>query len=145
MGQHDASAEPLRGLHVLVIDDDATARAIIRGTLEDCGALVTESDAMAAALLSLQRILPDLIVCALNLGAERGAYDFLERMRADTRLGAARIPIVAIARDGARHPLNQALEAGFAGYIKAPFDRRQLCGVIADVSDAHPREPRRES
>jgi len=142
VGRNDVSGEPLRGLHILVIDDDATARDLVGGMLEHCGALVTTSGSAGAALVSLQRVLPELIVCALNLRTGGSAYDFVRRLRTESSLAASRIPVVAIVRDDKRHPLNEVLEAGFVGYIKAPFDPRQLCSVIADVDDAHPRERR---
>ena len=144
MGRQDMSAEPLRGLHILVVDDDGSARELVRAMLAHCGALVTASDSSDAAWLSLSRVVPEVIVCALNLGTGRDAYEFVHRLRTAGMPGAAHIPVVAILRDREHRALSEALEAGFAGYVKAPFDPRQLCAVIADVADAYPRERRPE-
>ena len=136
------SAEPLRGLHILVVDDDAIARRVVTGLLEHCGALVTATDSAESAWLSLARIIPEVIVCAVGLGGGRDAYMLLHRVRTSGSPAAVRVPAVAILRAQDPRTLNDVLEAGFTGYVKAPFEPRQLCGVIADVADAHPRERR---
>ena len=133
------STEPLRGLHILVVDDDVTVRRVIATILAHSGALVTEADSSAAAALSFERVIPELIVCALDLAGGRDAHDLVRRVRAMASGRGRNVPIVAIARGPERHSLDEALEAGFAGYMKAPFEPRQLFGLIADVADAHPR------
>lgn len=137
------SAEPLRGLHILVVDDDATVRGIIAAILAHGGALVTEADSADAAGLSFGRIIPEVIVCALHLADGRDAYGLLHRVRATSPPRGRNTPIIAIARGHDPTPMNQVLEAGFAGYVKTPLAPRQLCELIAEVADAHPRDDER--
>jgi CheY-like chemotaxis protein len=134
------SAEPLRGLHVLVVDDDATARRIIGAILAHGGALVTDAASAEAAGLSFARVIPEVIVCALELGGARDAYGLLHRIRTMPSPRGRDIPIIAIAREHDLTPMNEVLEAGFAGYVKTPLVPRHLCELIADVADAHPRD-----
>jgi CheY-like chemotaxis protein len=138
------SAGPLRGLHILVVDDDTTVRRVLATILAHGGALVTEADSSAAAARSFERVIPESIVCALDLGSGRDAHDLLHRIRGMGSDRARHVPIVAIARGPDRHSLDEALEAGFAGYMKAPFEPGQLFGLIADVADAHPRQQPQE-
>jgi CheY-like chemotaxis protein len=140
MGRHDMSAEPLRGLHILVVDDDATVRGIISAIIAHGGALVTEASSAEAAWLSVARIMPEVIVCALHLGEARDAYGLLHRIRTMSTPRRRDIPIIAIARGPDLTPMDEVLEAGFAGYVKTPLDPRQLCELIADVADVHPRD-----
>lgn len=133
------SVEPLWGLHILVVDDDGTARAIIGAILAHGGALVTEASSADAAWSSFARLVPEVIVCALELGESRGAYDLLQRIRTLPSPSGHAIPIVAIARGRDPAPMNEVLGAGFAGYIKTPVDPRQLWELIADVADARPQ------
>jgi CheY-like chemotaxis protein len=133
------SLEPLWGLHVLVVDDDATARGIVAAVLAHGGALVTEAPSSDAAWSSLARLVPEVIVCALELEDSVGSNDLLQRIRTMPSPSGQAIPIVAIARGRAPAPMNEVLGAGFAGYIKTPVDPRQLWELIADVADARPQ------
>jgi CheY-like chemotaxis protein len=133
------NVEPLWGLHILVVDDDATTRAIIGAVLAHGGALVTAADSAEAAWSSLARLVPEVIVCALELGEGRDAYELLHRIRAMSSPREQAIPIVAIARGRDLTPMNEVLGAGFAGYVKTPVQPQQLCELIADVADADPR------
>lgn len=131
------SAEPLWGLHVLVVDDDATSRGIIGAILAHGGALVTEAASAEAAWSSLARVVPEMIVCSLELGDSREAYGLLHRVRTMAAGRRRNIPTIAIVR-GQDPPMNEVLEAGFAGYVKTPLDPRQLCELIAEVADTRP-------
>jgi CheY-like chemotaxis protein len=134
------SAEPLRGLHILVVDDDATARDVIAAILAHGGALVTGADSAESAWQSLGRVTPEVIVCALNLDQSRGAYALLHRIRTMSPPRGRGVPMIALVRAQDREPINEVLEAGFAGYITTPLHPRQLCELIAEVADARPRE-----
>jgi CheY-like chemotaxis protein len=134
------SAEPLRGLHILVVDDDATTRRVVSGILAHGGALVTGADSAEAAWQSLARVIPEVIVCALNLGGARDAHGLLHRIRTMASSRGRDVPIIAIARAQDPQPIREVLEAGFAGYVKAPLDPRQFCELISEVADAHPRD-----
>jgi CheY-like chemotaxis protein len=140
VGRTDMSAEPLRGLHILVVDEDATARNVIAAILEHGGALVSRADSADAAWQSLARVLPEVIVCGLSLDESRAAHALLQRIRTLSPPRGRDVPIIAIARGYDNHPVNELLEAGFAGFIKTPLEPLQLCELIAEVADAHPRE-----
>lgn len=133
------SVEPLWGLHILIVDDDATTRGIIGAILAHGGALVTEASSAEAAWSSLDRLVPEIIVCALELGEGRDAYELLHRIRTTSSPRGQAVPIVAIARGRDLTPMNEVLGAGFAGYVKTPVHPQHLCDLIADVADAHPR------
>lgn len=134
------SAEPLWGLHILVVDDDDVARGIVTAILAHGGALVTEAPSAEAAWSSLARVIPEVVVCALELAAPRGAYGLLHRIQTMAAGRARDIPVIALARGRDGTPMNEVLEAGFAGYVKMPLDPRQLCDLIGDVADAHRRD-----
>jgi CheY-like chemotaxis protein len=134
------SLEPLWGLHILVVDDNTTTRAVLNAILTHGGALVTEAPSAEAAWSSLARLLPEVIVCVLTLGDGGDAYGLLHRVRTISPARGQTIPIIAIARGGDLTPMNEVLEAGFAGYIKVPVNPGQLCELIADVADTHPRQ-----
>src|SRR3977135_3568022 len=45
---------PLRGLHVMLVEDNPDARTIVRRVLEHCGAMVTVAETARAALRRLR-------------------------------------------------------------------------------------------
>jgi CheY-like chemotaxis protein len=133
VARKDVSTDPLRGLHILVVADDATVRRLVAGILAHGGALVTQAESAVAAALSLERVVPDVIACALALG-----HQVLHGLRAKPRPEST-VPIVVLAERGDGHAI-EVLEAGFAGYIQAPIDPHELCSLISDVADAHQRD-----
>ena len=88
----------LRGIHVLVIDDDQLARHFLRSVLEFSGAIVTAAgtaDALRAALIA------DVIVCDLA-SAEAAGGEFLSQLQQlHVRLGRS-VPAIAVVPAGAR-------------------------------------------
>lgn len=76
----------LRGIHVLVIDDDQLARHFLRSVLEFSGAIVTAAgaaDALRAALIA------DVIVCDLA-SAEAAGAEFISSSSTSTSAWAGR-------------------------------------------------------
>src|SRR4029453_346377 len=92
-------AAELRGIHVLVIDDDQFARHSLRSVLEFAGAPVPRAradDGIRAALIA------DVIVCDLN-SAEAAADEFLERLRHMHVRQGGRVPATPPVAPGVRY------------------------------------------
>ncbi len=108
-------------LVVLIVDDDARNRKLVRDVLGVAGFDALEAaNGEEAISLALERH-PHVILMDLRLPDLDGA-EALRRLKADSATAA--IPVVAVtAIAGARAPL---LEAGFAGYIEKPIDVQAL-------------------
>ena len=78
---------------VLVVDDDAVARDVLRRTLERAGFTVAEAEDGLAALDRMQTGRPLVVVLDLGMPAPDG-FQVLEVMRGDGRLNG--IPIVVV-------------------------------------------------
>jgi CheY-like chemotaxis protein len=119
-------AAELRGIHVLVIDDDQFARHSLRSVLEFSGALVTAAradDAIRAALIA------DVIVCDLN-SAEAAADEFLERLRHMHVRQGRRVPAIALVARGVRDARVRA--PGFEHYLAKPVDGDELRAAVLE-------------
>jgi len=102
---------------VLVVDDDARNRKLVRDVLRRAGLATIEAAAAEDALALARAHVPDLVLMDLRLPDLDGA-EALRRLKADP--ATACIPVVALtAVAGAREAL---LEAGFAGYVEKPID-----------------------
>src|SRR5262245_6334660 len=82
----------LRGIHVVVIDDDQLARHFLRSVLEFSGAIVTATNAVDAFRAAL---VADVIVCDLT-SAEMAGSDFLAQLQqVHARVGRT-VPVIAV-------------------------------------------------
>jgi CheY-like chemotaxis protein len=115
---------------ILVVDDSATNRELLRTMLEHSGHTVTEAVNGELALEAMRESTPDALIVDIQMPLLDG-YGLLERMKADPALN--RIPAVALtayAMDGDRE---RGLQAGFAEYLTKPLTLRALRATLARI------------
>jgi PAS domain S-box-containing protein len=126
-----ALTEPaLRGLSVLVVDDNASHRRILRDTLAGWGAVPTMADNGQAALELLRRgppfavALVDAVMPGLDgLAVAEGSAELLRRP-----------PLVLMHTFSERHEVNERCgELGFAAALTKPFKPSELRRVLDQV------------
>jgi CheY-like chemotaxis protein len=131
MGRRDPlPRETLVGVQVLVVDDDPEACELLATILGYCGALVTRATSAEAALASVQRLVPDAVVCDIVMAGHDG-YWLLEELR---RLppGDA-LPIVAVTGVDV-HTDERTLSAGFNGHVRKPIDPWELARLVGALT-----------
>jgi len=134
MGRRDRfPADALVGLHVLVVDDDAEARQLIRTVLEYGGALVTVLATARDALRQLQRVTPDALVTDIAMPHENG-YWLIRELRALDAIKGHRVPAIAITAHAEAHGPERTLGAGFDAHLRKPLDPWELCRLIASLA-----------
>lgn len=131
-----AQAARLRGVSVLVVDDQDDARAMLKLILGRAGAQVWTAGSSEEAQTVLQSHTPDLIVSDIGMPDESG-YTLLKKVRAQT--GAAR-SIPAIALTAYAHPADraQAIEAGFQRHLAKPVMPGELIETIRQLTTPSP-------
>ncbi|MGI9478177.1 MAG: response regulator [Hyphomicrobiaceae bacterium] len=113
--------------NILVVDDEASVRELLRDCFEIEGFAVTEAvngDEMNA-ILGQQPI--DLITLDLNLGGENG-FDLVRDIRATRN-----VPIVMITGKGDTIDRVVGLELGADDYIAKPFQLREVVARVRAV------------
>jgi CheY-like chemotaxis protein len=108
---------------VLVADDKAPGRELIRTILEQFGHLVFEAGDGAEALQRARELLPDLIILDVHMPVLDG-FEVLEELRRDHRFVAT--PIVALTASAMQGDRERALSAGFTAYIAKPISLSAL-------------------
>jgi len=126
---HDA----LIGVHVLVVDDDADARDLLRTVLEYCGALVTVVASAQEALAVLERVTPDVLVTDIAMPMHDG-YWLIDAIRALPAQRGGAIPAVAVTAHGEYHGPDRTLGAGFQAHLRKPLDPWELCRALASLT-----------
>jgi CheY-like chemotaxis protein len=117
----------LRGVHVLVVDDDAETRDLLHAVLTYCGAHVSAAESARGALATLNRMRPDVIVCDLVMPGDDG-YALVRAVR--IRAAVRDVPVVALTAYGFAHDAAHVLSAGFDVYLRKPVEPRELCRTI---------------
>ena len=104
----------LRGVAVLVVDDDRDTVEVLTTSLRQAGALVMPCQSAEDALAYCRFARPDVVVTDIMMPGRDG-YWLLRELKSRFR----KVPVVAITAWGGRE---RALDAGFARYIAKPFD-----------------------
>jgi len=134
MGRQDPPpGDALAGVHVLIVDDDPEARDLVGTVLRYCGALVSAAASAGEGLETLQRVLPDVIVCDIAMPQQDG-YWFVRALRALPAERGGALPVIAITAHGATHGPDRTLSAGFQAHLLKPIDPWDLCRLVAAMT-----------
>ncbi|HJZ48426.1 MAG TPA: response regulator, partial [Roseiflexaceae bacterium] len=124
----DAPVVPLRPASdqptVLVVDDSAPMREVIRGIIESAGYLVAEASGGAAALQLARLLQPQLITLDIML-PDLDGFDVIQVLRNDPL--TRDLPVLFVS---ATSEYERALALGGSGFISKPFTADELLGQI---------------
>jgi signal transduction histidine kinase/ActR/RegA family two-component response regulator len=134
------AGQSLAGLHLLVVDDEADAREVMRFMLERAGAKVRTADSAALALDAIREEAPDLLISDVGMPVEDG-YVLLRRLRAMEEGRSRHLPAVALTAYATEEDTRRALRAGFDAHLSKPVEPSRLMEVLAGLSAGSPRFP----
>jgi PAS domain S-box-containing protein len=123
----------LRGLRILVVDDDPDAVALFDTTLRLDGAETRTSLSVAEALQILEGWTPDLLLSDINMPEEDG-YSFIGRIRSQGHI----FPAVAVTAYGRWEDRVKALSGGFQTHVAKPVEPRELSAIVASLTGRMP-------
>ena len=126
-------AAELGGLTVLVVDDEADARDLIKRVLEDCASTVLTAASADEAIAILQSRMPDVLVSDIGMPGADG-YELLRRVRALGATRGGRIPAIALTAFARSEDRTRALRAGFLVHVAKPVDPSELVATVASVA-----------
>jgi CheY-like chemotaxis protein len=130
-GEHEAELLlALEGLRILVVDDNADARAAIAAVLAECGADVLPVASASAALDVLPRARPDVMVSDIAMPGMDGRSLIRHVRELDAARGGA-VPAMALTAYASPTDCARTLLAGYQLYLAKPFDPTELVGLIA--------------
>ena len=106
-------------MKVLIVDDFATMRRIVRNVLKQVGFTnMIEADNGKAALKVLKKEKIDLILCDWNM-PEMPGIELLREIRSDEELKD--IPFVMVTAEAQKDNILEAVKAGVTSYVIKPF------------------------
>jgi two-component system cell cycle response regulator DivK len=112
---------------ILVADDKASSRELVRTVLERCGYEVVEAANGAEAVERARATGPDLVFLDLHMPVLDG-FGAIVQLRAEPCF--ALTPVVALTASAMDGDRGRALAAGFSGYITKPV---RLAALRAEV------------
>jgi len=130
-----AARARLAGLSILVVDDEADARAVVAETLRLEGAQVAMSDSAAGALARLHspEASFDVIVTDIGMPIEDG-YSLVRKVRQSA--GGPRMIAIALTGYASQADREAAMEAGFDVHVAKPVDFDEFVPLIARIAHA---------
>lgn len=106
-------------MKVLVVDDFATMRRIVKNILKQIGFTnIFEAEDGKSALKMLQSDKFDLVMCDWNM-PEMPGIELLGKVRGDEQLKS--IPFVMVTAEAQKENIIEAVKAGVNSYIVKPF------------------------
>ena len=129
----DAGELPvLTGVRVLVVDNEADARALVATVLERCGAHVTTVSSAPEAIRRISEERPDVLLSDIAMPGQDG-YDLIRELRRLERMGPA-IPAAALTAFATATDRARALLAGYQAHLPKPVEPSELAAVVAALA-----------
>ena len=118
---------------MLVVDDQADARDLIRRVLEDCAADVMTAGTAAEALRLVETEKPDVLISDIGMPDADG-FELLRRVRALGPSAGGRVHAIALTAFARSEDRTRALRAGFQVHVSKPVDPSELVATVASVA-----------
>lgn len=116
---------------ILVVDDDAAIRTVVRWQLDDAGFRVVEADDGASALRRIRDDHPTLVVLDLSL-PRLGGLDVLRSVRGG-QAGRSDTPIIVLSGRSGETDRIVGLDFGADDYLVKPFSPGELAARVRSV------------
>lgn len=125
--------EQLKGLKVLVVDDEKESCAVIKRLLEDSGAVVRTANSAKDALETMAKDLPDILLSDIGMPDQDG-YSLIKRVRELSPEAGGHIPAGAITAYARDVDVVKTVEAGFNVHISKPVEPLELIRTVLALS-----------
>jgi PAS domain S-box-containing protein len=123
----------LEGLRLLVVDDEADTRTLLKAVLERCGASVVAVASAGEALAALKETRPDVLISDLGMPEEDG-YTLIKKVRALSPEDGGQTPSAALTAYARVEDRMKVLRAGFQIHIPKPVEPAELITVVANLA-----------
>ena len=124
----------LRGIKVLVVEDEADARELLRRFLVECDALPAVAASVAEAQKLLLTFQPDVIVSDIGMPQKDG-YEFIR----DVRKQGLTTTAVALSAYARAEDRIRSAQTGYQTHLSKPVEPAELLAVIASLAGRYER------
>jgi CheY-like chemotaxis protein len=127
----------LRGIRVLVVDDNPDVRELIAAVLERAQAEVATAASADEALQAVKTRRPDVLLCDLHMPGIDG-FELIHRVRAWERTGGAgaAIPAAAVSAYASLGRRLRHARDEFQAFLTKPVDPDTLVRTVRDLAQS---------
>ena len=122
----------LEGRHLLVVEDDPEANAMLQIILSDRGAIVKSVFDCDGALAILETLRPDLLISDIGMPGKDG-YELMREVRRREAASGRHLPAIALTSFTREQDEKQALEAGFDAHSAKPIRPLKLVQLVREL------------
>lgn len=119
---------------ILIAEDNAVNRELLREMLETSGYRVVEARNGQEALTKIEEIEPDLVLLDINMPVLDG-FAVIGWIREHTKFH--HLPVVAVTAYAMKEDRERMLNVGFNGYVSKPIDSAMLFKEVARFATPH--------
>jgi CheY-like chemotaxis protein len=123
-------------IRILVAEDNAVNRELLRELLEARGYTVFEACDGQEALRMIEQAQPELLLLDIGMPVLDG-FAVIRRIRENPRL--APLPVVAVTAYAMRGDREKILDSGFDGYLSKPLNPSSLTAELDRLLAKNPR------
>jgi CheY-like chemotaxis protein len=118
-------------LDVVVVDDEADARELLRRILSEHGASVRVVDSMLNCLIEIERQKPDVLLSDISM-PDRDGFDLIHHLRT-SGYSPNKLPAIALTAYARSEDQQRILRAGFQAHLSKPIDTASLTQLLAAI------------
>ncbi len=122
----------MKGLRVLVVDDDTDSRDMLVAILDGCGAITQSASSASVALTILESDIPDILVSDIGM-ADMDGYELIRRVRALPDARAKGLPAIALTAYARPDDRKRALGEGYQIHQPKPVEPSELITVVGSL------------
>jgi CheY-like chemotaxis protein len=122
----------LKGIRILVLEDETDTRDLLNFVLQMEGASVLAAQNVPDALEALKANVPDVVVADIGL-PEYNGYAFIAAVRREEKTELRATPVIALTAFATPADRDTALVSGFDAYVAKPFDPGHLIATIKQL------------
>ena len=142
MSQKRQQLPDLKGLPVLVVDDNATSRKILKEILiswEMAPTVIESQDALRALADAERSRKPFSLVLMDTHASEKGVFEIVSEIKENPEWASPMIMMTSSV--GLRGDAEKCRKLGISGYLTKPVKQSELFDAILTVLDMHRAEP----
>ncbi|HKQ48132.1 MAG TPA: ATP-binding protein [Phycisphaerae bacterium] len=124
--------DSLKGIRILVVDDEADARELIKRLLEQHGAEVLLAESGPVALGILDQVVPHLVISDLGMPNQDG-FAFMRAVRGRPRERGGQVPSISLTAFARLEDRVRTLQAGYQMHVAKPVDAVELIAVATSL------------
>ncbi|MEP7302899.1 MAG: ATP-binding protein [Caldimonas sp.] len=122
----------LKGVTILVVDDEADARELVEQLLSGCGAAVHTAGSAGEALAVFEKVLPDLLLSDIGM-PERDGYQLLQDVRRRSPERGGKTPAIAMTAFARSEDRTRSMVAGYQVHLAKPVEPHELLATVGSL------------